>query len=146
MTVAIERKKNLNKTTTKNWIKMYNNEIYKCGLENVIIRSSWLYKLKYSCVMSLLCSAVLHLSEVYLSQLCWIWRFLLCRFSSLHQSLPPGERDLCGQEEDQVSEEVSGSSLQPGPGLLWKPTRESGAGETRHHGFQLLQSVFVPTI
>lgn len=51
--------------------------------------------------------------------------------SGLHQGLPPGERDLRGQEEDQVGEEVSGSSLQPGPGLLREPAGQSGAGETR---------------
>lgn len=55
--------------------------------------------------------------------------FLFARFSGLHQSLPPGEWDLCCQEEDQVSEEVFGSSLQPGPGLLGEPAGESGAGE-----------------
>lgn len=53
--------------------------------------------------------------------------------SGVHQSLPPGEWDLCCQEEDQVSEEVSGSSLQPGPGLLGEPTGESGAGEIQCH-------------
>lgn len=53
----------------------------------------------------------------------------LLSFSGLHQSLPPGERDLCGQEEDQVGEEVSGPPLQPGPGLLREPAGESGAGE-----------------
>lgn len=41
-----------------------------------------------------------------------------CRFSGLHQGLPPGERDLRGQEEDQVGQEVPGPSLQPGLGLL----------------------------
>lgn len=39
-------------------------------------------------------------------------------FSGLHQSLPPGERHLRGQEEDQVGQEVSGSPLQPGLGLF----------------------------
>lgn len=43
---------------------------------------------------------------------------LVSGFSCVHQSLPPGERGLCVQEEDQVGSEVSGSSLQPGPGLL----------------------------
>lgn len=38
---------------------------------------------------------------------------------------------MCGQEEDQVSAEVSGPSLQPGPGLLREPAGESGAGEIR---------------
>lgn len=43
---------------------------------------------------------------------------VFCGCSGLHQSLPPGERHLRGQEEDQVSQEVPGPSLQPGPGIF----------------------------
>lgn len=56
-------------------------------------------------------------------------RCLLC-FSGLHQSLPAGERDVRGQEEDQVRQEVSGSPLQPGLGLFRESTGEGGAGKT----------------
>lgn len=58
-----------------------------------------------------------------------MYRLYNCRSSGLHQSLPPGERRLRFQEEDQVGEEESGSSLQPGPRLLRKPPGEGGAGE-----------------
>lgn len=63
--------------------------------------------------------------------------------SGVHQSLPPGERSLCGQEEDQSSEEVSGSSLQSGPGLFWKPTGESGAGKNQQRGTKTENSKYL---